>query len=240
MEIPVSVKMLIPIVAGFISLILFIVRCKDKRSVQGVYTKNMTSIMFIFTAVMATFNNPTQWQYGFMLTCGLIFGMLGDIYLDLKWVYPDDMKKYLEYGFICFGFGHLFYMGGMFVAAGLTFKHILIAAVVGSVVAVGNLLLEKPMKQDFGKFRAIVTVYSFILAMMVATSVISAIVTGEKSFIVYAVGAVSFLISDLILSPMYFGEGKNTPANFILNHVTYYAGQYLIAFSILLMPKIGA
>ena len=240
MEIPALVKVFIPIIAGLISLILFIVRCKDKRSVQGVYTKNMTSIMFIFTAVMSTFNNPTQWQYGFMLTCGLIFGMLGDIYLDLKWVYPDDMKKYLEYGFICFGFGHLFYIGAMLVAAKLSFKHMLIAAVVGAVVAAGNRLLEKPMKQNFGKFKGIVTIYSFILAMMVATSVVSAIVTGEKSFIIYAVGAILFLISDLILSPMYFGEGKNTPTNFILNHVTYYAGQYLIAFSIFFMPQIGA
>ena len=31
---------------------------------------------------------------------------------------------------------------------------------------------------------------------------------------------------------MYFGEGKNTPVNFVLNHVTYYLAQYLIALSV--------
>ncbi|MCM1363769.1 MAG: lysoplasmalogenase [Faecalibacterium sp.] len=225
----------VPVVFGLIFLIIFIVRCKDKRSVSGVYTKNSTSMMFLLTAVMACYQNPAQWKYGLFITVGLVFGMLGDIYLDLKWVYPDDMKKYLEYGFICFGFGHMFYIPAIAKAAQLTIVQIIIAAVIGIVVAVGNLLLEKPMKQKFGEFKLIVSLYSFILATMVATAVISAIVTAQAAFIILAVGAILFIISDLILSPMYFGEGKNTPLNFILNHVTYYAGQFLIALSIYFM-----
>ncbi|MCM1544493.1 MAG: lysoplasmalogenase [Ruminococcus sp.] len=224
---------------GAVYLLLFILRCKNERSVQGVFTKNMTSMAFILTALMSCYKNPSSWQYGIMIICGLVFGMLGDIYLDLKWVYPNDMKKYLNYGFLFFGFGHLFYMGAMFVGAKLTIVQMLIAAAVGVVVAIGNLLLEKPMKQKFGEFKVIVTIYSFILAMMTATAVISAIVTGEKSFIMFAVGAVLFLVSDLILSPMYFGEGKNTPLNFILNHVTYYAGQFMIALTIYYMAGIA-
>ncbi len=226
----------VPIGCGALFLIMFIFKCKDKRSVDGVFLKNTTSLFFILTAMMACYQNPDSWQYGLITIGGLVLGMLGDIYLDLKWVYPDDMKKYLNTGFINFGLGHLFYISGLAIVAKLSVKHLLIAAAVGVVVAIGNLLLEKPMKQKFGEFKAIVTIYSFILATMVATSVICAIVTGCTAFIIYAVGAVLFMISDLILSPMYFGEGKNTPVNFILNHVTYYAGQYLIALSIFFMP----
>ena len=46
-------------------------------------------------------------------------------------------------------------------------------------------------------------------------------------------GLVLFLVSDLILSGTYFGEGKNRPVDVVSNHVTYYFGQFLIALSLL-------
>lgn len=228
----------ITVALGLIFLIAFIVKCKDKRSVGGVFLKNIVSIFFILTAVCGIFANPTQWKYGALIMLGLVFGMLGDIYLDQKWVYPDDMKMYLNAGFVFFGIGHLCYIPAIFMTSGMGAKDIIIPIIVGIVIGLGNLILEKPMKQNFGRFRVIVTVYGFILAAMAATAVVAAVKTGYTAFIVYAVGAVLFMISDLILSPMYFGEGKNTPTNFILNHVTYYAGQYMIALSIILLPRL--
>lgn len=228
----------IPVAAGVAFLLAFLVKCKDKRSVGGVFLKNAVSIFFILTAAVGLIQNKTRVEYGVLILVGLAFGMLGDIYLDQKWVYPSDMKKYLYAGFVSFGIGHLFYIPAMVRAAGIELKWLLIPVAAGVVVAVGNLLLEKPMKQNFGEYKAIVTVYGFILAFMAATAVTCAVLTGEKTFFVFAAGGVFFLLSDLILSPMYFGEGKNTPMNFILNHVTYYLGQYLIAFSVSLLPAL--
>lgn len=222
----------IPVAVGAAFLVAFLVKCKNERSVGGVFLKNAVSIFFILTAVFGLALNPGCLEYGLFIISGLVFGMLGDIYLDQKWVYPNDMKKYLYAGFISFGIGHLFYIPGMVRAAGLDFKLLLIPLAAGAVVAVGNLLLEKPMKQNFGEYKVIVTIYGFILAFMAATAVVCAVVTGKTAFILFAAGGVFFLISDLILSPMYFGEGKNTPVNFVLNHVTYYLGQYLIALSV--------
>lgn len=228
----------LPIALGAVFLVLFIAKCKNERSVGGVFLKNAVSIFFILTAAVGLIQNPSRVEYGVMILVGLAFGMLGDIYLDQKWVYPNDMKKYLYAGFVSFGIGHLFYIPAMVRAAGIELKWLLIPAAAGLVVAVGNLLLEKPMKQNFGEYKAIVTIYGFILAFMAATAVTCAVLTGKKTFIVFAAGGVFFLLSDLILSPMYFGEGKNTPMNFILNHVTYYLGQYLIAFSVSLLPAL--
>ena len=225
------------IVIGAFFLVAFLLKCKDKRSVTGVFLKNATSIFFILTAVCGIVKNSASWKYGLLIVVGLVFGMLGDIYLDQKWVYPKDMKQYLYAGFICFGIGHLFYIPALVMTAHISMKLMIIPVIVGVAVAVGNLLLEKPMKQKFGQYKAIVTVYSFILAAMVATAVVAAFVSGHPAFIVYAIGSVLFLVSDLVLSPMYFGEGKNTPTNFIVNHVTYYLGQYMIAFSVALLTR---
>ena len=222
----------IPVAAGAAFLVAFLMKCKNERSVGGVFLKNTVSIFFILTAVFGLALNPACIEYGLFIVSGLVFGMLGDIYLDQKWVYPNDMKKYLYAGFISFGIGHLFYIPGMVRAAGLDLKLLLIPLAAGGVVAAGNLLLEKPMKQNFGEYKVIVTIYGFILAFMAATAVTCAVVTGKTAFILFAAGGVFFLISDLILSPMYFGEGKNTPVNFVLNHVTYYLAQYLIALSV--------
>ena len=46
-------------------------------------------------------------------------------------------------------------------------------------------------------------------------------------------GGVLFAISDLILSGTYFGIGKTRAVDLISNTVTYYAAQYLIAFSLI-------
>lgn len=224
-------------VIGAFFLVAFLLKCKDKRSVTGVFLKNATSIFFFLTAVCGIVKNSASWKYGLLIVVGLVFGMLGDIYLDQKWVYPKDMKQYLYAGFICFGIGHLFYIPALVTTAHISMKLMIIPVIVGVVVAVGNLLLEKPMKQKFGEYKAIVTVYSFILAAMVATAVVAAFVSKHPAFIVYAIGSVLFLVSDLVLSPMYFGEGKNTPTNFIVNHVTYYLGQYMIAFSVALLTR---
>ena len=46
-------------------------------------------------------------------------------------------------------------------------------------------------------------------------------------------GAVLFAVSDLILSGTYFGEGRERPVNLLLNYLSYYPAQFLIAYSLL-------
>lgn len=221
------------LIPGFIFLLWFMIKCNKQRSVEGVFIKNFASIFFILTAVIGTYLNPEFWQFGVTVIVGGAIGMLGDIYLDQKWVYPEHDKQYLKMGFLTFGIGHLFYIGGMFNVLNFTVKDILIPAVIAVLVTVVNLILEKLTKQDYGKMRLIVCVYTLVLSFMMGTAFWAAIQTKQIAFIIYFIGGAFFLLSDVILSPMYFAiaKDKNTPANFILNHATYYIGQYLIALT---------
>ncbi len=221
---------------GMCFLIAFMVMCNKKRSVLGVYIKNITSIFFILTAVTGAFNNtayPDVWKYALPIVVGEVFGLMGDIYLDQKWLYPQHNDQYLNMGFISFGIGHFFYMGAMYVHARFEIKDMLVPLVIGAVVTVVNLALEKPTKQKYGKFFAIVTVYCMVLGTMLGTAFWAYIKTKQVSYLVYTIGAALFLLSDVILSPMYFAikNDRNTPLNFVLNHTTYYVGQYLIALT---------
>ena len=52
-------------------------------------------------------------------------------------------------------------------------------------------------------------------------------------FVCLAAGQLAFLISDMTLVPMYFGRMGTKPHYVILNHVSYYLAQQLMAFSLM-------
>lgn len=221
---------------GMCFLIAFMVICHKKRSVPGVFVKSLTSVFFLLTATTGAFNNtanPDVWRYAMLIVMGGVLGLMGDIYLDQKWLYPEHSEQYLYLGFTSFGIGHFFYIVAMYAHAKFEIKDMLVPLVIGVIVTVVNLALEKPTKQKYGKFFTIVTVYCMILGTMLGTAFWAYIKTKQVSYLVYTIGAALFLLSDVILSPMYFAikQDKNTPVNFVLNHTTYYVGQYLIALT---------
>lgn len=220
-------------ISGFIAFTVFMLVCHKKRSVNGVFIKNIVSYFFLFTTLASTKANPDSWNYAMILLLGGVLGLMGDIYLDQKWVYPDDKDKYLLFGFLSFGVGHLFYIRAISMAATFTIKDFIIPIAFGAFVAVINLFLEKPSEQDFGKFRAIVTAYGFVIGTMAASAAVAYYKTRSTAFLIFTISGLLFLVSDVILSAMYFtvGRNKNTVGRFVLNHATYYAAQYLIALT---------
>ena len=70
--------------------------------------------------------------------------------------------------------------------------------------------------------------------MFVVTYLAQGNIAACVPYIVFTLAGGLFLISDIILSGQYFGP-RNTPVNFVLNHVTYYIAQYLIALTIILL-----
>ena len=100
-----------------------------------------------------------------------------------------------------------------------------------------NLLSEKPTGLAFKDLKIIVCIYAFILALNPLTSLMLCIYTGwsSPSLIMLFAGGISFAVSDLVLSKTYFGEGHEKPLDFILNYITYYGAQFIIAFSLLFL-----
>ncbi len=86
----------------------------------------------------------------------------------------------------------------------------------------------------YGKFKWIVFLYSLTLSMTMTMAMVTAVITHfQTMWVVMSVGGLLFLLSDLVLSGMYFGEGKNTKFNVVLNHSLYYAAQFIMAATVL-------
>ena len=220
---------------GITATIVFLVLRVKKGGIAALYAKAIASCCFIATALAAMNRNRVFLEFGTLILAGLILGMLGDIWLDLKWIYLQDKNSYLYAGFISFLLGHLCFITAIFRSAPWNSFSIIMSIVLALVIGVIAILMEKPLKMKYGKFKLIVFLYSCTLALTMTSSMMTAYITKFKlsAWIVMSVGALLFLLSDLVLSGMYFGENKNTKGNIILNHTLYYAAQFCMAATIL-------
>ena len=222
------------LIVGILATAVFLVLRVQRGGIAALYAKAVASLCFIATAIAATNENRLFLDFGSWMTFGLVFGLLGDVWLDLKWIYLQDKDSYLYSGFIFFLLGHVCFVTAVFKVGPYTPASLIVAFAVALVIAFVAILLEKPLKMHYGKFKWIVFLYSFMLALTMTMSMTLAVITGfEKMWTVMSVGGLLFLLSDLVLSGMYFGEGKNTSFNVILNHTLYYAAQFIMAATVL-------
>lgn len=213
---------------------IFLVLRVKKGGIMALYAKAVASLCFISTAFAATNANREFLTFGSWMSFGLVLGMLGDVWLDLKWIYLQDKDSYLYSGFISFLLGHICFNVAIYMSYDWS-PIMLIVSIVGAVIiSLGNLLMEKPLKMKYGKFKFILFLYSAVLVMTMISAIIAAISTGfQKVWVVMAAGGILFTLSDVVLSAMYFGEGKNTKVNIAVNHTLYYAAQFAMAATIL-------
>ncbi len=223
----------IALVPGIVATILFIALRVKKVSVPVLITKAAASVFFISTACAALAVNSMALNYGLLVIIGLVCGLLGDIWLDLKYVYLQDREVYLYAGFYSFFVGHLFFLAAIFSHYNWTAVTLVLSIVPALIGAAATVAMEKPMKLIYGKFKLTCFIYGFILMAVAASSIVAAVVTGETVWIFMSIGGMLFVLSDVMLSGTYFGEGKNTPVYIVANHVLYYAAQFVIASSVL-------
>ena len=222
------------LIVGILATAVFLVLRVKRGGIAALYAKAVASLCFIATAIAATNENRLFLDFGSWMTFGLVFGLLGDVWLDLKWIYLQDKDSYLYSGFIFFLLGHVCFVTAVFKVGPYTPASLIVAFAAALVIAFVAILMEKPLKMHYGKFKWIVFLYSFMLALTMTMSMTLAVITGfEKMWTVMSVGGLLFLLSDLVLSGMYFGEGKNTSFNVILNHTLYYAAQFIMAATVL-------
>jgi len=220
---------------GAVALTLFLCEKIRKYSVKATMIKSIASLLFITLSVY-TFYKSNFNTFGIFVIVAQVFGLLGDIWLDFKYVFREQEKSFTYAGFIVFGIGHILYVGGMtstFMGEGWWWN-LLIALGVGFLAGVAVLLMEKPLKMTYGNYKWIVFLYSVFLFMTVGTSFLVALsqLFQNVGFNLLFIGAVSFALSDLILCGTYFAEGKERPFDIISNAITYFGAQYLIAFSL--------
>ena len=221
---------------GAVSLVFFLLEKIRKYSVKAVMLKAITSLFFVSVGAIVLFENGHHFLSLFIVL-GLVVGLLGDIWLDFKYVFKEHDKVFTYAGFIAFAIGHTFYITGMFLEFynGQSPLYIILPLLGGLLISILNLFIAKPMKLDYSGYKVISIIYGFCLFSMILTTLSLSIMMSFQSvtLIMMLAGGVLFTLSDLILSGTYFGKGKERPVDIITNTVTYYAAQFVIALAML-------
>ena len=208
----------------------------------GLITKTVASFGFVASAIFGLMVSDaieqSKWAMG-LIAIGLLCGMVGDIILDLKVIYPNNDNYYLNTGMASFFVGHVFYIVAfsLLVVANISsyssnvqiFGCIIPLLISFGVAAVLTLVItfsSKLMGLNFGKFKWQTVGYTFILSCSMVYTLVLAIMGGDMwlSF----VGMALFFLSDVVLSLQYFGGKLDSKVLIAVNHGLYYAAQITI------------
>ena len=231
-----SKKMPVLLLCAAVLLALYIREKLIAYSIKAALLKSVVSVLFIAVAVWSWYRS-SHGVLGIFVILGLSFGLLGDIWLDFKYVFRTHADPFTYAGFAAFGIGHILYMTGLLAQymAGTKLFYVILPIFLGIILSLGNAVLEKPMKLHFGKMKGIVIGYGVLLFSTVLLSGSLALANHwqVRTLNLFFAGAVLFALSDLVLSGTYFGVGRERPVDIISNYLLYYSGQFLIAYSLL-------
>ncbi|KPB06071.1 lysoplasmalogenase [Bacillus sp. CHD6a] len=174
-----------------------------------------TMVIIIFIAILGLGN--VSFAYGWWILAGLVFSILGDIFLML----PKDR---FVYGLVSFLVGHVCYVVAFWYVPGGGEVNTWISGALFFVAVLYLLKLSKGVVNSGGIYLFLaVTAYVAIITAMVWAAFYS-----QQPFII--AGAILFFFSDAILAWDKF-VGKISYRNYLVM-IPYYLAQYLFAISL--------
>ena len=215
------------VVIGFVLQVLFIKVEHEEKYVLADILKGSASLMFVIIGYLAytRVNNP----FNKLFFYGLIFGMIGDILLNLRFVFKKNGQKIFLAGILAFLIGHILYLLALLPQARAPWLYYFAAA--GALAAAGLLIyIFKTMDVKLA-FKIFGVFYLGAVFIMSAIAIGIAIFIPNTRSLVYAIGAVLFTASDVVLIFNTF-SGVTKFSMRITNLLLYYMGQILIAVSL--------
>lgn len=221
----------LPAIVGAILQGLFIGVEHQKKYVAAVCLKGSASVCFCLIGFFAYLIGAVDGgasaftKYVFI---GLIFGAVGDILLNLRFVFDKIGQKIFLAGIAAFLTGHIIYLVAIIPAS----ESLLISVICGVVVAAILLSIIFKSFELKPAFKIFGILYIGAVVLMTSIAIGNCITGGfEKYAVLYAVGAVLFTVSDVVLIFNTFGPTSKFSLR-ITNLSLYYIGQLLIASSL--------
>jgi len=209
--------LIVLLAAGLMPLLLFYEKKADRKGLLP--TKTALSLLFIIAVAVQPHPNM---RFYYWLLGGLILCLGGDVCL----VFSSE-KTFLV-GLILFLLGHVLYIFG-FIHIAQTGRLAWIGAVVIFIVGACVYLWLRP---HLGSMNIPVLVYAIVISIMLSGAWAVFYSTGQSlsARLLVLLGALSFYSSDIFVARDRFM--KREMLNRTIGLPLYYAGQFLLAFSV--------
>ena len=196
---------------------IFCIRAKYKKSKnQLLIFKPLTLILILLIATVSPAIEPS---YKIFIVSGLLFSLLGDIFL----IYPE---QHFKNGLIAFLIGHVCYIIAFSVSTNSHFTFWLFIL----IITVGAIYLRIILPYS-GKMKIPIIIYIIIIMIMVWTAIQRFHNDPTLRTILPAIGAVLFMISDAVLALNKFRKPFYRAELIILT--TYFTAQWFLAVSVI-------
>lgn len=218
---------LLTAVCAFIA-VYFMKACREKSYKRAAVLKTLAGLCFVLIGLLLAAALSADKRFAWLVAAGLVFGLLGDLLLAIRFMKPERHDLYFVTGALSFAVGH-----GLYILAMLT-KYDAAAAIILTVGIVGLAAAGayvKGKEADAGRLMVFGSVYMALVVAMGAIAIGAATAAPSAATLLFAVGGVMFPISDSVLSAYSFGPDKRFGLN-ITVHATYYLAQLCIAWSL--------
>lgn len=201
----------------------------EKKYVPAVILKGAASLCFVILGLIG-WRIPGQPHFGMMVIIGLALGCIADVLLNLRFVFEKNGSKIFLVGILVFLAGHVMYLVALIPQC----KYLWICVLVGLVATFFILkwIFSKISAKKAFKIFGIFYIGAIVLMTCVALGVV--ISNPCARTVVFLIGAILFLISDIVLILNTFGSETKFSLR-ITNLSLYYLGQILIALTLQLV-----
>ncbi|MBR4828168.1 MAG: lysoplasmalogenase [Oscillospiraceae bacterium] len=199
-----------------------------KRYVLAVVLKGLASLCFVGIGLLCSPGTHAAK----LIVCGLVVGCVADVLLNLRMVFSEKGQLIFLVGILVFLTGHILYLAAVMGMSSSLAVCIAAGAVLTALLMIW--IFRRITAKTAFKVFGVVYIGAIMLLNCVA---VGNLITSPSAFTaVFAAGAALFLVSDIVLILNTFGgEFRQSLRN--TNISLYYAGQILIAFSLLLIGK---
>lgn len=213
-------------IVGIVLQSAFITVEHKEKYVFADILKGLAALMFVIIGFIG-YKNVTTDSLGKMIAIGLMFGLIGDVLLNLRFVLKENGQKAFLLGILSFLIGHILYLCALVPIAVNTLACVIIGVIMAAalLVYIFKTMDVKIAFKIFGVFYLGAVIIMTVMAIGIAVS------TGNVHDIIYAVGAILFTASDIVLIFNTF-SGVTKFSLRITNLSLYYVGQLLIAGSL--------
>lgn len=222
-----NTSILLLALAGMVIQGIFIAAEHQRRYVPAVILKGTAACVFCAIGVAAMTTASLNQSFAKLVVTGLCFGMLGDILLNLRFVFPKIGQKIFLLGVAAFLTGHILYLCAIVPLS----RNLLPCLATGILLAAALLTwIFKTLTVKLA-FKIFGVLYIGAIVLMTAVAIGNVLSGPTTAGWMHAIGAVLFTLSDIVLIFNTFGKEQKFSMR-ITNLSLYYLGQLLIASSL--------